>query len=689
MKKGKIRKATSFLFSLIFAVVLIFSITWGVVAADPENGLKPCDFDMDTSAFQGATDATPTGDTYMIFDDWGGEWYDAEKTKDNTDDDLLCWAAAASNILQWTGWGLVVDDLDGDITNEDEIFAHFQHHWEDQGGLSHIGWQWWFSGTVPADYPNDPPYSGGPPEWAEVDVAGGGDFWTPPYNFADYVHSDMFGTNEMARIDEYLKAGYGVALGIYNGGHAITCWGFEYDPDVDPSDSENYYLGVYITDSDDDKESYSWDPPANRLRYYEVEYSGGHWYLQDYYGTYDWFIDYVFGLEQFPNTPPIADANGPYSADEGSSVTFDGSGSSDPDGNPLQYRWDFDNDGNWDTGWSSNPSATYAYPDDYNDVAVLKVSDYMASDTDTAAVTINNVAPVITVVGDTIDENGTATVSGTITDPSSLDTFTVVIDWGEGTPQSYSYPAGATTYSEMHQYLDDNPTGTPSDDYPISVTVTDDDGGVGTGSAIVTVDNVDPVVTGITMYQPNGQFILPAVHELDFTGTFTDVGTQDTHTAVWYWGDMSSSAGVVSESGGSGTVTGSHTYSAPGDYTITLTVTDDDTGYHSNTYLVHVADVDEALTITNNYIQGLDDSYFKGKADNRKAAIDNMFNALADMWTDGEYNGMIQDLRSNLREKADGYVDGKANNDWITDSAAQGEICQKIDDITAYLETLL
>jgi hypothetical protein len=151
---------------------------------------------------------------------------------------------------------------------------------------------------------------------------------------------------------------------------------------------------------------------------------------------------------------------------------------------------------------------------------------------------------------------------------------------------------------------------------------------------------------------------------------------------------MSSSIGVVSESGGSGTVTGSHTYSAPGDYIVTLTVTDDDTGYHSNTYSVHVADVDEALVITNNYIQDLDDSYFKGRADRRKASIDSTFHECADKWANESYNGIIRDLSRSIREKADGTVDGKANNDWITDPTIQQEICQKIDDITAYLETL-
>ena len=45
------------------------------------------------------------------------------------------------------------------------------------------------------------------------------------------------------------------------------------------------------------------------------------------------------------NAPPTSDAGGPYQVDTGSSITLDGSGSSDPGNNIVTYEWDFDYDG--------------------------------------------------------------------------------------------------------------------------------------------------------------------------------------------------------------------------------------------------------------------------------------------------------------------------------------------------------
>jgi PKD repeat protein len=58
------------------------------------------------------------------------------------------------------------------------------------------------------------------------------------------------------------------------------------------------------------------------------------------------------------------------------------------------------------------------------------------------------------------------------------------------------------------------------------------------------------------------------------TARFTDVDVLDTHTALWTWGDGGTSSGVLNETAGTGTVTGTHAYNAAGIYTIQVTVTD-------------------------------------------------------------------------------------------------------------------
>jgi hypothetical protein len=66
-----------------------------------------------------------------------------------------------------------------------------------------------------------------------------------------------------------------------------------------------------------------------------------------------------------------------------------------------------------------------------------------------------------------------------------------------------------------------------------------------------------------------------------------------------------------------------------------------------------------------------------------------MFQAIDDMLADEEYKGMLSILNNNVKEKADGHVDGKLKDDWIICAEVQNELCQKINDITLFIETFL
>lgn len=65
---------------------------------------------------------------------------------------------------------------------------------------------------------------------------------------------------------------------------------------------------------------------------------------------------------------------------------------------------------------------------------------------------------------------------------------------------------------------------------------------------------------------------------------FTDADGGDRHTAVWSWGDGTTSAATVIDAGRGGSASGTHTYSAPGVYAVTLTVSDGDGAIASARY---------------------------------------------------------------------------------------------------------
>src|SRR5207253_2323921 len=117
------------------------------------------------------------------------------------------------------------------------------------------------------------------------------------------------------------------------------------------------------------------------------------------------------------------------------------------------------------------------------------------SDTGRISVRITNIAPVLGPLSvNDADENGIVTLTGAYTDIGTLDTHTVDINWGPGETPSLDVPVSGGSFSIDHQYLDDNPTGSASDVYQVTVTLHDDDLGVDSGSTTATITNLAPVL---------------------------------------------------------------------------------------------------------------------------------------------------------------------------------------------------
>ena len=94
-------------------------------------------------------------------------------------------------------------------------------------------------------------------------------------------------------------------------------------------------------------------------------------------------------VDIIPNVLPVADAGGPYVGMVGRPILFDASGSDDPDGSIIGYRWDWTDDGEWDTDWLTGPLATFIYDAEFQGQVRLEVKDDEGeNDSDTAGVTI-------------------------------------------------------------------------------------------------------------------------------------------------------------------------------------------------------------------------------------------------------------------------------------------------------------
>jgi hypothetical protein len=246
-------------------------------------------------------------------------------------------------------------------------------------------------------------------------------------------------------------------------------------------------------------------------------------------------------------------------------------------------------------------------PNSYTITAMVTSDDGTYVAANGVNVFVANVEPtnvILTPSASSINEGDSISLTGSFTDPGVLDTHTVVINWGDNSPNTTLHlAAGVLTFSAgSHQYLNNLPGNAA---YAITATVTDKDNGSGVGATSVVVNNVAPIaqITGFT--QPNPLFILQG-DVLTFSGAFSDPGVLDSHTVNWNFGDLGSSS-VSFGPGGSAGFTANHAYAAPGTYTVTLTVTDSDGGFSTAQTTVVVDTPAQATAAIIPYVQSLSD----------------------------------------------------------------------------------
>jgi hypothetical protein len=150
-------------------------------------------------------------------------------------------------------------------------------------------------------------------------------------------------------------------------------------------------------------------------------------------GTSSW----TFTTAHPVNQPPSVSAASPYSVDEGGSVALAATGS-DPEGGPLSYAWDLDNNGTYETPGQSQTFSASALDGPSSRTVGVQVTDAGGlTATATATVNIGNVAPTASFAAPSSAPAGFQfTLSLTSpNDPSGADTtagFTYAFDCGTG-----------------------------------------------------------------------------------------------------------------------------------------------------------------------------------------------------------------------------------------------------------------
>ena len=241
-------------------------------------------------------------------------------------------------------------------------------------------------------------------------------------------------------------------------------------------------------------------------------------------------------LNQAP-TPIITSVD---TVDKNVSMSFDASLSTDSNGDPLTYSWDF-GDGSL-AATSANVNHTYTKGGSYT--VTLSVNDGETSSSTSKIITVANQAPIVVLTSDdTIDSNTNTVFDASLSTDPNNDALTYQWIFGDGRPMG----TGATV---SHTY-------TLSGTYNLTLNVYDGET-VTTVSKVITVINPAPIAVIVADDTVNKN----AVAVFDASLSSDPNGNQ----LIYHWdfGDGYSNGGI--------NIT--HAYKNSGTYTVTLTVSD-------------------------------------------------------------------------------------------------------------------
>ena len=263
-----------------------------------------------------------------------------------------------------------------------------------------------------------------------------------------------------------------------------------------------------------------------------------------------------------PNQLPVAKANAvPAQGQPPLDVTFNASGSYDPDGSLGNFLWTFEDGSEY---WGATAYHTFNSPG-LHFVMLTAYDNRGGAGSDTVTVTVSgpNVPPVLAHIGNkAVDELDTLVFTATATD-ANQPPQTLTFSLGAGAPGGASIDPLSGVFSWTP------PEGSGPGTYPVKVIVTDSGTPPLSDFEIIQITVNDllhpaPLVNaGVDQGALEGQVI-------SFTGTYTEAGM--------IAGELPSTTGIQWDFGDgtlvNGTLTPTHTYANNGEFVVTLVVTD-------------------------------------------------------------------------------------------------------------------
>jgi hypothetical protein len=264
-----------------------------------------------------------------------------------------------------------------------------------------------------------------------------------------------------------------------------------------------------------------------------------------------------------------------------------------------------------------------------------------------ASVAVTNGLPVVSAGGPyTGNEGAVIAIAATASDPDGTIASTT---WSVSPACSIANASAAST----------TVTCPDNGSYTLTMTARDNDGATSAANASLTVKNVAPVISAVSMSPLGTASVYGVSQTITVQATYADAGVPDTHTC-----SAVATAGGVTVSGSSGQGSGTNpnrscssslTLAQAGVYDVALTVTDDDGGTAAKSVEVVVSDPSAGFVTAGGWIDSPAGAYVANAGLRGKATFGIVAKYKKDSWLP-EGSTQFDFHAGNFTFRSDGYT---------------------------------